>query len=289
MIHNHEDFVPKPRRKEGYNKNGKSGNNRPMRNSRDNAAAPAEKRNKQQVVYGLRPLLEALESDIKIDRVYMQSGIESPLMSELKEKLSSCSIPIQYVPVEKLNKFTTANHQGVVATVALVEYTTLMQLLPSLLEQEEAPFLLMLDRLTDVRNVGAIARTAECVGAHAIIVPDHGSAQLNEDAVKTSSGALLRIPICREANLKTAINLAKQSDIQIVAASEKGAVDYLDVDFRRPTLLIMGAEDTGISPELLKLCDCSAKLPIRGNIQSLNVSVAAAVFLYEMLRQRNAM
>ena len=144
----------------------------------------------------------------------------------------------------------------------------------------------MLDHVTDVRNMGAIVRTAECAGADGVIVPDHGSAQINEDAIKTSSGALLRMPICREANLKTAVNLAKQSGLQVVAATEKASKNYLEVDFTQPTLLIMGSEDTGISNELLKLCDERAKLPIRGEVQSLNVSVAAAVFMYEVLRQR---
>ena len=137
-----------------------------------------------------------------------------------------------------------------------------------------------------MRNFGAIVRTAECTGADAVIIPDHGSAQVGDDAVKTSSGALLRVPICRESNLKTVLNLAKQCGMQVVAATEKGATDYLEVDFKQPTLLLMGAEETGISPDLLKLADTRAKLPIMGQIQSLNVSVAAAVFMYEVLRQR---
>ena len=155
-----------------------------------------------------------------------------------------------------------------------------------MMEGDKAPLVLMLDRITDVRNFGAIVRTVECAGADAVVIPDHGSAQISNDAVKTSSGALLRVPVCRESNLKTVVNLARQCGMQIVAATEKGASDYLDVDFRKPTLLIMGAEETGISPELLKLSDLRAKLPIMGQVQSLNVSVAAAVFMYEALRQR---
>lgn len=246
-----------------------------------------EKHTKQQLIYGLRPVMEAVDAGKQVDRVLIQSGLDGDLMMELKAKLRNNNVLVQYVPVEKLNKLTNANHQGVVATIAPVEYRKVMDLLPVLIEKGETPFLLLLDHITDVRNMGAIARTAECVGAHAIIVPDHGSAQLNEDAVKTSSGALLRLPICRESNLKTVINFAKQSGLQIVAATEKGATNYLDVDFRCPTLLVMGSEDTGISNDLLKLCDQRAKLPILGEVQSLNVSVAAAVFMYEMLRQRS--
>lgn len=247
-----------------------------------------EKHSKQQVLYGLRPVIEAIDAGKQIDRIYLQSGASGNLMTELKEKIREHDIPFQFVPTEKLDKLTYANHQGVVATIALIPYHALAQMLPTLTEESDAPFILMLDHLTDVRNVGAIVRTAECVGANAVVVPDHGSAQMNEDAVKTSSGALLRIPICRESNLKTAINLAKQYGLQVVAASEKATTDYLDTDFRLPTLLIMGAEDTGVSPELLRLCDHYAKLPILGKVQSLNVSAAAAVFMYELLRQRRA-
>ena len=192
-------------------------------------------------------------------------------------------IPFQYVPVEKLNKMTTGNHQGVVATIAAIRYWSFMQLMETLTEPS---VIVLLDHVTDVRNMGAIARTAECTGAAALVVPDHGSAAMNEDAIKTSSGALLRLPVCREQNLKTVVNLAKQCGYQVVAATEKGAVHYREVDFRQPTLLIMGNEETGISNELLKISDVRAKLPIVGEVSSLNVSVAAGVFLYEALEQR---
>ena len=193
-------------------------------------------------------------------------------------------IHFQYVPVEKLNKMTTGNHQGVVATIAAVKYHSFMQLMETL---EEPSVIILLDHVTDVRNMGAIARTAECTGVAALVVPDHGSAAINEDAIKTSSGALLRLPVCREQNLKTVVNLAKQCGYQIVAATEKGAVHYREVDFRQPTLLIMGNEETGISPELLKMSDVRTKLPIVGEVASLNVSVAAGVFMYEILEQRS--
>lgn len=242
---------------------------------------------KKQVVYGMRPVIEALDSDATIDKVYIQNALSGNLVSELKSILRQKEVPFQYVPVEKLNKITSNNHQGVVAYIAPISYVSALELLPRLMERDVPPFVLLLDHITDVRNLGAIVRTAECAGVDAIVVPDRGSAQINEDAIKTSSGALLRVPICRESNLKTVLNLARQLDMQICAASEKASVNYLEVDFKLPTLLIMGSEETGVSNELLKLSHKCAKLPILGQVQSLNVSVAAAVFMYEVLRQRS--
>lgn len=238
-------------------------------------------------VYGLRPVIEAIDSNVQIDRILLQNGLTGSLVGDLKTRIREKGIPFQFVPVEKLNRLAKGNHQGVAALIAPIQFHQAMELIPKLMEEKDAPLMLLLDHITDVRNFGAIVRTAECTGTDAVIIPDHGSAQVGDDAVKTSSGALLRVPICREANLKTVINLAKQCGMQIVAATEKGATDYLEVDFKQPTLLIMGAEETGISPELLKLADTRAKLPIMGQIQSLNVSVAAAVFMYEVLRQRH--
>lgn len=237
-------------------------------------------------IYGLRPVIEAIDGDTRIDKVLIQNGLSGPLAGELKGRIRDNNIPFQFVPIEKLNRLAKGNHQGVVALISPIEYKQALDLIPQLMEGEKAPLVLMLDHVTDVRNFGAIVRTAECAGVDAVVIPDHGSAQVGDDAVKTSSGALLRMPICREQNLKTVLNLAKQCGMQIVAATEKGATDYLEVDFKKPTLLIMGAEETGISPELLKLADARAKLPILGQVQSLNVSVAAAVFMYEVLRQR---
>lgn len=239
---------------------------------------------KQQIIYGLRPVIEALGSGQQVERVLIQNGLNSSLLNELRTKLKEHDIPFQYVPVEKLNKMTTGNHQGVVATIAAVKYHSFMQLMETL---EEPSVVVLLDHVTDVRNMGAIARTAECTGVAALVVPDHGSAAINEDAIKTSSGALLRLPVCREQNLKTVVNLAKQFGYQVVAATEKGAVHYREVDFRKPTLLIMGNEETGISTELLKMSDVRVKLPIVGEVASLNVSVAAGVFMYEALEQRS--
>lgn len=238
---------------------------------------------KQQIIYGIRPVIEALTSGQQIEKVLIQNGLNSSLMGELRSKMRERDVPFQFVPVEKLNKMTTGNHQGVVATISTVQYRAFMDLVETL---DDKALVVLLDHITDVRNMGAIARTAECTGVSALVVPDHGSAAINEDAIKTSSGALLRLPVCREQNLKTVINLAKQYGFQIVASTEKGAMHYRKVDFRRPTLLIMGNEETGISPELLKMSDVKAQLPIVGEVASLNVSVAAGVMMYEALEQR---
>ena len=238
------------------------------------------------MIYGLRPVIEAVASGAQMERVLVQNGLNSSLMGELRTALKEHDIPFQYVPVERLNKMTTGNHQGVVAVIAAVKYHSFMELVETL---GDNALVVLLDRVTDVRNIGAIARTAECTGVSALVVPDHGSAALNEDAVKTSSGALLRLPVCREQNLKTMVNLAKQYGYQVVASTEKGAVHYRKVDFRRPTVLIMGNEETGISSELLKMSDVRAKLPVVGEVSSLNVSVAAGVMLYEALEQRSSL
>ena len=234
-------------------------------------------------MYGLRPVIEAIASGQQVERVLLQNGISGSLFGELKERIREHNVPFQYVPVEKLNKMTSGNHQGVVATIAALKYRSFMELAES---WEKPALVVMLDHVTDVRNMGAIARTAECAGVDALVVPEHGSAAMNEDAVKTSSGALLRLPVCREQNLKTVVNLARQLGFQIVAATEKGSVHYREVDFTKPTLLILGNEEKGISSELLKLCDIRSCLPIVGDVASLNVSVAAGVFMYEALEQR---
>ena len=246
---------------------------------------PNTPKNKQQIVYGLRPVIEAIASGLQVERVLLQNGLNSSLLNELRAKMKEHDVPFQYVPIEKLNKLTSGNHQGVVATIGNVKYHSIMELVETL---GDNALVVMLDHVTDVRNMGAIARTAECTGVSALLVPDRGSAAMNEDAIKTSSGALLRLPVCREQNLKTVVNLAKQYGYQIVASTEKGTVHYREVDFKKTTLLILGNEETGISSELLKISDVRARLPIVGEVASLNVSVAAGVMMYEALEQRRS-
>ena len=243
---------------------------------------------KEQIVYGAHPVIEAINSGKEISKILFLQGAKGTLISEVQMLAKNKNIPAQYVPVEKINKYARdANHQGVVALISEIKYCSFIELIEELLEKGKTPFVIMLDRVTDVRNIGAIVRTAECGGVDAIVIPAKGVAQLNADAIKTSAGALLDFPICREDNLKTVINFAKQNGFQICAATEKGTVAYTDVDFTQPTLLIMGSEDTGISNEYLKLSTVQTKLPIQGSVQSLNVSVATGIFIYEVLRQRN--
>ncbi|MEA5099419.1 MAG: 23S rRNA (guanosine(2251)-2'-O)-methyltransferase RlmB [Bacteroidales bacterium] len=239
-----------------------------------------------QLIYGIRPVVEALRSGKEIEKIFLQSTLQGSLLQELKEEIAKRKTVVQYVPVEKLNRLTRNNHQGVVAVISLIEYYNFEEIVTQIIEKGKMPFLLMLDRVTDVRNLGAIARSAECAGVDAIIVPQYSSAQINEDAIKTSSGALLNLPICREPNLKTTINVAKQMGIKVYAATEKGAEFYTDVDFTENIMIVMGAEDTGVSPEIIKLCDGKIKIPLKGSIESLNVSVASAVIMYEVVRQR---
>lgn len=251
--------------------------------------SPQKKKSSAQLIYGLRPVLEALSSGTQLDKVFMQKGLVGQIVPQLRAAIEAAHVPVQYVPVEKLNSLVHGNHQGVVASIATIAYQHFETLAQHLLDDDDhVPLLVLLDHVTDVRNMGAIARTAECAGADALIVPAHGSALINDDAVKTSSGALLRLPVCREDNLKTTINLARQLGYQVVAATEKASVSYLKVDFSLPTVILLGAEDRGIDPQLLRLADRHAQIPIRGQVQSLNVSVAAAIFLYEAVRQRGS-
>lgn len=240
-----------------------------------------------QLIYGIRPVVEALRSGKEIEKIFLQSTLQGSLLQELKEEIAKRKTVVQYVPVEKLNRLRRNNHQGVVAVISLIEYYNFEEIVTQIIEKGKMPFLLMLDRVTDVRNLGAIARSAECAGVDAIIVPQYSSAQINEDAIKTSSGALLRIPICRELNLKTTINIAKQMGVNVYCATEKGGELYTQVPMKESLMIVMGSEDTGVSPEIIKLCDKRIKIPIKANIESLNVSVAAGILIYEVVRQRD--
>jgi len=196
------------------------------------------------------------------------------------------NIPFQYVPVEKLNRMTGGNHQGIIAIVSAVEYTDLDKLVPMLFEQGKLPCLVLLDNITDVRNLGAIARSAECAGFDAMIIPAKGSAQINSDAIKTSAGALNTLAVCRVNSLEETAKYLKNSGFQLIAATEKSDELLYAVDFSKPSVIIMGSEDTGIDPKLMRLADKPVKIPMMGAIQSLNVSAAASVLFFEVVRQR---
>ena len=237
-------------------------------------------------IYGIHAVIEAIKAGKEIDKILIQRGLAGQLFNELRKVLQGTDIPYQMVPPEKINRITKKNHQGVIAFTCEIEYFKAEDVLHKVFSEGKTPLVLILDKITDVRNFGAIARTAECSGVDMIIVPQRGSAQLNGDAIKTSAGALHRIPVCREYNLKDTINFLKESGLQIIACHEKTEKLIYDVDFKVPTAIIMGSEDTGISGEYLKLCTNAVKIPMTGQIASLNVSVATGVVLYEVIRQR---
>lgn len=239
-----------------------------------------------QLVFGARAIIEAIRSGKEIDKLFIQNGVKSDLIAELKQLASERQIPAIFVPLEKLNRLTNKNHQGAVCFISPVDFYKIEDILVKIFEEGKTPLLLILDRITDVRNFGAIARTAECAGVHAIIVPTRGGAPVNGDAIKTSAGALYKIPVCRENNLKYIIEYLKESGVQIIACSEKTNNLYYDVDLSVPTAILMGSEEDGISPEYFKRSTIAAKIPLCGTIESLNVGVATGIILYEAVRQR---
>jgi 23S rRNA (guanosine2251-2'-O)-methyltransferase len=245
-----------------------------------------EKDDKQEMVYGIRPVTEALRSGKEVEKAFIQRGIHSDSFRELLNMFREHEIPYQVVPVEKLNKLTRKNHQGVVAYISPVSFCNIEDILPGIYEQGETPFFILLDRITDVRNFGALLRTAVSAGVHAVIIPSKGSAQLNSGTIKSSAGAIYQIPICRAHNLKNVIEYLKASGITIAAATEKTDKLYFETDLTPPIALILGSEGEGVSNEYLKRSDIKLKIPMMGNIDSLNVSVAGAVLMYDVLRQR---
>ena len=242
-------------------------------------------------IFGLRAVIEAIDAGKEIDKVFLRKDMTpqtDSLLRELLDKLRANRVPVQRVPVERINRITRKNHQGVVAMLSAVTYHRLGDLVPALYEEGLLPFIVVLDGITDVRNFGAIARTCECAGVDAIVIPERGSVSVGGDAVKTSAGALLHLPVCRERSMTSAVKFLKDNGYQIVAASEKADINYTQGDYTTPVAIVMGAEDVGISPEVLKLCDTFVSIPQFGHIGSLNVSVAAGVMMYEVVRQRLA-
>ena len=243
---------------------------------------------RSEYIFGIRAVIEAIDAGKQIDKIFIKKDLQGELVGELFDLIKSHHIVTQRVPIERINKITRKNHQGVVAILSAVTYYSLDNIISQLYEDGLLPFVVVLDGITDVRNFGAIARTCECVGANGIVIPERGSVSVNADAVKTSAGALHHIPVCRERNVVSAVRFLKDNGYQIVAASEKAEINYTQADYTTPIALVMGAEDVGVSPEVIKLCDTFVSIPMFGNISSLNVSVAAGVMMYEVVRQRLA-
>lgn len=239
-------------------------------------------------IFGIHSAIEAIESGRTIDKLLVKKDLNGELAQRLLKLAKANLIPVQRVPVEKLNRITRKNHQGVVAFLSAIEYCKLHDIVPTMFEDGLLPFILVLDGITDVRNFGAMARTAECCGVNAIVIPTRGSVSVGADAVKTSAGALLHIPVCRENSLADAVRFLKDSGCQIVCATEKASQNYTLGDYTTPVALVMGAEDVGISPDVLRLADTRSAIPMFGKIGSLNVGVAAGVMMYEVVRQRLA-
>ena len=237
-------------------------------------------------IFGIHAVIEAITSGKKIEKVLLKKGIDGPNIDRIVQLCQSQHIPVQFVPIEKLDRTVSGRHQGVVACIAQLDYVPLEEAIEAAITAPAPPLVLLLDGVTDVRNFGAITRTAECAGVSCIILPAKGGAAVNADAVKSSSGALLRIPISRVPNLRTALYYLKESGFTVVAATEKGGVSIFETNMRGATAIVLGAEDTGISSSVLALCDHKASIPMHGNISSLNVSAAAAVVLFEVVRQR---
>ena len=239
------------------------------------------------LIFGIRPVIEALKAGREFEKIFIQDKLHGQQVPELKKLIREANTPFQYVPVEKLNRLTRKNHQGVAGFISLIPYQQISDVIQNVFEKGEIPLILVLDRITDVRNFGAITRSAECAGAHAVVISEKGSAAINADAIKASAGALNNIPICKERNLKEVIFYLKNSGLKIISCSEKGDKLFYQPKLTDPLAIIMGSEEDGVSEEYLKRSDEVVKIPMFGNIESLNVSVAAGIILFETIRQRN--
>lgn len=241
---------------------------------------------KENLIYGIRAILEAIQAENSIDKVFIQKNVQGPLMQELLGMLKKEQINFSYVPLEKINKLTQGNHQGAVATISPIGFSTLEQIVEDALNKESRPFFLILDAISDARNFGAIIRTASCTGVDGIIIQKHGAAPVNADTIKTSAGGVFQVPICKVDHIKDAVYFLQASGIQTIAATEKADATIYETDLTTPLAVLMGSEDKGVNPSVLKIVDLKAKLPMQGEIASLNVSVACGAILYEVVRQR---
>ena len=239
-------------------------------------------------IYGIRAILEALQAGQAIDRIYLQKGLQGKLAQELQGIARKSGARISYVPEQRLDRFRDRNHQGAVATISPVEFMEYQQLIDQILAEKEAPLFLLLDGVSDVRNLGAIIRTAACTGVDGIILPASGSAPVTADTIKTSAGAVFNLPLAKTPHIKAAVYYLQACGIKVVAATEKAKDSVFDTDLSAGTAIVMGSEGKGVSPAVLKAADTTARLPMVGSIASLNVSVACGVFLYEVVRQRTS-
>ncbi|MDL2223396.1 23S rRNA (guanosine(2251)-2'-O)-methyltransferase RlmB [Bacteroidales bacterium OttesenSCG-928-M11] len=239
-----------------------------------------------EMIFGTRAVIEAIQAGKEVDKILMKRDLQNELSRELFQIVKTTNIPIQRVPKEKLDRLTRKNHQGVIAFISSISYQKLEDIVPFLYEEGKVPFIVLLDGITDVRNFGAIARSCECAGVDALVIPTRNSVSVNADAVKTSAGALLNIPVCKENSITEAITFLKNCGYNVIAATEKATENYTTANYSTPTAIILGGEDMGISMDNLRICDEMVKIPILGNISSLNVSAAAAVLVYEVVRQR---
>ena len=237
-------------------------------------------------IFGIRSIIEAVEAGKTIDKLFIQKGLHNDLFAELWKLVRLRRINYKHVPLEKINRLTRKNHQGVFAFISPIDFHNIEDIIPALFEEGKNPLILVLDRITDVRNFGAITRTAECAGVDTILIPEQNAAAINADAIKTSAGALHKVTVCRTWNLKLALQYLKDSGLQLIGCTEKTQDNMYKPDYTPPTAIIMGSEEDGVSPEFLKMCDARAKIPMSGKIASLNVSVATGVILYEAIRQR---
>ena len=241
---------------------------------------------KTQYIYGIHAVLEAFDAGKDIDKIFLSKTLNDETAREISERARMLRVPVQRVPVQKIDRITRRNHQGVLAMMAAVTYYRVEDMVPQLFDEGENPFVVVLDGVTDVRNFGAVARTCECAGVSAIVIPDRESVSVNADAVKTSAGALNYLPVCREHNLVNAVKFLRDSGFKIVGTSDKQQLPYTQADYTGPVAIVLGAEDKGISPEIMKLCDTQVLIPEFGHINSLNVSVAGGIMIYEVVRQR---
>ncbi|MGO3706800.1 MAG: 23S rRNA (guanosine(2251)-2'-O)-methyltransferase RlmB [Mesonia hippocampi] len=240
----------------------------------------------KQITYGIHATLEALKSEQEIDKIFIQKELKSQPIKDIEHLAKKANIPVSYVPIQKLNRLTKENHQGVVANISPIKFISIETLLETSFQNKENPVFIVLDELTDVRNVGAIIRTAECTGVSGIIIPKQGGAAINAQTIKTSAGAIFNMPVCKVDHIKDALFYLQSYQVETLAATEKTENTVYDIDLKKPLAIIMGSEGKGVSKTILSMADHKAKLPMLGEISSLNVSVACGVFLYEIVRQR---